>query len=214
MIESVLTGKPYPIRAIIAPGTQPTVSTRNPKGVIIEALKKVDFFAVLDVMRTAEMNYADVVVPVATMYEVDHPFEAFGNWVMARNKVIEPLGDYKSDYEFWLELASKMGYGKDYWNGSLKECMNDQLTPLGITIDELRTKPTGIVYPMPPPVYEKYKQVFNNPSPRLSKAPFLPQGRWQSTTLRLRRSGSTRCRSGGNRPRAHAPRRNWRGRIP
>ena len=178
VIESVLTGKPYPIRAILAPGTQPTVSTRNPNNIIQEALKKVDFFAVIDVMQTAEMNYADVILPVTTMYETDIPFEAGGNWVMARNRVIEPLGPYKSDYEFWIELAVKMGYGREFWNGSVTECMNDQLSPLGITIDELRKKPAGgIVYEMKPPVYEKYKQVFNSPSTRLGKAPFLPQGK-------------------------------------
>jgi anaerobic selenocysteine-containing dehydrogenase len=178
VLESVVTGKPYPVRAILAPGTQPSVSTRNPRGIVTEALKKVDFFAVIDVMETADMKYADVVVPVATAYEVDHPFEAGGNWVMARNKVIEPLGPYKSDYEFWLELAVKMGYGKNYWNGSLTECMNDQLSPLGITIDELRKKPAGgIVYEMQPPAYEKYKQVFNTPSPRLGHKPLLPQGK-------------------------------------
>ena len=27
--------------------------------------------------------------------------------MMARNKVIEPLGDYKSDYEFWLDLGAE-----------------------------------------------------------------------------------------------------------
>jgi len=34
---------------------------------------------------------------VATMDETDHPFEAGNNWIMARNRVIEPLGDFKSD---------------------------------------------------------------------------------------------------------------------
>ncbi|MEO0248645.1 MAG: molybdopterin-dependent oxidoreductase, partial [candidate division WOR-3 bacterium] len=88
--ESVLTEKPYPVRTIVAPGTQPTVSTRGSKRVV-EALQKLDFFVVIDVMRTAEMAYADVVVPVATPYETDHPFEFTPNWIMARNKVIEPL---------------------------------------------------------------------------------------------------------------------------
>jgi len=45
---------------------------------------------------------------VATGYETDHPFEAGEGWVMARNKVIEPLGDYKSDYEFWIDLGVRM----------------------------------------------------------------------------------------------------------
>ena len=110
-----------------------------------DALKKLDFYVVVDVMQTADMNYADIVIPVASMYEVDHPFELFENWLMARNKVIEPLGDYKSDYEFWFELAVRMGYGNDFWNGSLTDCMNDQLGPFGITLDELRAHPTGIV---------------------------------------------------------------------
>ena len=135
--ESVLTGKPYPVRTIIAPGTQPTVSTRGSKRVV-EALQRLDFFVVIDVMATAEMAYADVVVPVATPYETDHPFEFTPNWIMARNKVIEPLAEYKSMYEFWLDLGVRMGYGGDFWNGSTEACMNEQLGPLGITIDELR----------------------------------------------------------------------------
>ena len=79
-----------------------------------------------------------------------------GSWRGTRS--IEPLGEYKSMYEFWLDLGVRMGYGDDFWNGSMEECMNDQLAPLGMTIDELRTHPTGIVYPMKPMVYEKYEK--------------------------------------------------------
>jgi anaerobic selenocysteine-containing dehydrogenase len=176
IFDSVLTEKPYPIRTIIAPGTQPTVSTRGSKK-IVEALKKVDFYAVIDVMRTADMDYADIVIPVATMYETDHPFEFGGNWIMARNRVVEPLGNYKSDYEFWIDLAVKMGYGKDFWNGSLDACLNDRLAPMNLTMKELRAKPTGIVFPPTPMEYEKYSKIFGRISTRLSKAPYLPQGK-------------------------------------
>jgi len=176
LFESVLTGKPYPIKTIIAPGTQPAVSTRGAKRVM-EALQKVDFFAVIDVMRTAEMDFADVVVPVATMYECDRSFEARDGWIMARNRVIEPLGDYKSDHEFWLDLAVRMGYGADFWDGDIDACMNYQLEPFGMTLEELRQHPTGITYDPKPMVYEKYEQVFRNPSPRLSNAAYLPQGK-------------------------------------
>jgi anaerobic selenocysteine-containing dehydrogenase len=174
--ESVLTEKPYPVRTIIAPGTQPTVSTRGPKRVI-EALRKLDFFVVADVMRTAEMDYADVVIPLATPYETDHPFEFTADWIMARNKVIEPLGDCRSMYQFWLDLGVRMGYGADFWNGSMTDCMNEQLEPLGMTIDQLRAHPTGIVYPMKPMVYEKYEKIFSAKSPLLSGRPYLPQGK-------------------------------------
>jgi anaerobic selenocysteine-containing dehydrogenase len=176
IFDSVLTQTPYPIRTVIAPGTQPIVSTRGSKRVV-QALEKLDFFVVVDVTKTAEMAYADVVVPVATPYETDHPFEAFANWIMARNKVIEPLGDYKSIYEFWIDLGVKMGYADDFWNGSMEACMNDQLAPLDMTIDELRSYPTGKVFPMKPMAYEKYDTIFTAPSSLLSKAPYLPQGK-------------------------------------
>ncbi len=176
IFDSILTQKPYPIRTIIAPGTQPTVSTRGVKNVV-EALKKLDFYVVVDVMRTAEMNYADVVIPVATMYETDHPFEAGGGWIMARNRVIEPLGEYKSDYEFWIELGVKMGYGKDFWDGNIAKCMNEQLKPFSLTMEELRAKRTGITFAPEPMEYEKYSRVFASLSTRFSRAPYLPQGK-------------------------------------
>jgi anaerobic selenocysteine-containing dehydrogenase len=177
LFDSVLTEDPYPIRAIIAPGSQPSVSTRGTKRVL-EALEKLEFFVVLDVTRTADMDYADVVVPVATMYEVDHPFESSGNWIMARNKVIEPLGQYKSDYEFWLDLGVAMGYGEDWWNGDITACMDYQLENFEMTMEELRANyPTGIIYQGNPMAYEKYDKIFGGKTTRLDGAPYLPEGK-------------------------------------
>ena len=175
IFDSILTEGALPDRAVIAPGTQPTVSTRSPKNVI-EALKKLDFFVVVDLMETAEMDYADV-GSSGFPYETDHPFESTENWIMARNQVIEPAGDYKSIYEFFLDLGVKMGYEADFWNGSMTACMNDQLEPLGMTIDELRAHSTGIIYPKKPMVYEKYNEIFSKESTRFSKGPYLPQGK-------------------------------------
>ncbi len=173
-IDSVLTGKPYPVRTIIAPGTQPSVITRGTRR-IIEALEKLDFFVVVDVMENASMPWADIVVPVASMYECGHPFEFSGSWLMARNKVVEPLGDYKSDYEFWLDLGVAAGYGDLFWNGDIEACMNYQLENFGISIDELRRHPEGIQFKPAEMKYEKYESIFSTPSPRLSHAPYLPQ---------------------------------------
>ena len=175
-LDSVLTGKPYPIRGIIAPGTQPTVITRGPRRVV-EALEKLDFFVVMDVMQNAAMPWADLVIPVATMYECDHPFEVAGNWLMARNQVVERMGDYRSDYEFWLDLAVRMGYGADFWNGSIEACMDYQLGNFGMTLAELRSHPTGIVYESRPPELGDFARLFSARSPRLSGAPYLPQGK-------------------------------------
>jgi anaerobic selenocysteine-containing dehydrogenase len=196
VLDSVLTEKPYPVRAIIAPGTQPTVSTRGTKRVI-EALKKLDFYVVVDVMRTADMNYADIVIPVATPYEIDHPFGTRGNTIMPRNKVIEPLGDYKSIFEFFLDLGLAMGYGADFWNGSIDECMNYQLEPLGITADDLRKHPEGIELKVQtqgapaPRTYKNYDTIFNAKSPRLSGAPYLPHAKVEIYNTSFEAAGYT-----------------------
>ncbi|MBP1627379.1 MAG: putative anaerobic dimethyl sulfoxide reductase, chain reductase precursor [Holophagaceae bacterium] len=176
IFDSILTEKPYPIRTVIAPGTQPSVSTRGSQNVI-EALKKLEFYVVVDVTRTADMAYADIVLPTTTPYESDHPFDGRGGWLMARNKVIEPLGDYKSIYEFFLELGVAMGYGADFWHGDMTEAMNDQLQPFGMNIDGLREHPVGLTYPPLPRTYENYERCFQRRSPRLTGAPFLPQGK-------------------------------------
>jgi anaerobic selenocysteine-containing dehydrogenase len=177
ILESVLTEDPYPVRGLIAPGTQPLVSTRGPRRVMA-ALEKLDFFVVADVTRTAEMPWADVVLPLATNYETDHPFQAGPRWLMTTNRVIQPLGEYKSMFEFILDLGCAMGYGDDFWQGDIMACMDDQLSPLGTDMEALRQHPAGVTNPgPPPPVYEKYEQVFRRKSPRLDKSPFLPQGK-------------------------------------
>ena len=189
VLESVLTESPYAPRTIIAPGTQPAVSTRGSQ-YVIKALKKLDFYVVIDVTRTADMNYADIVIPVTTPYESDHPYEMFGGRIMARHKVIEPLGDYKSIYEFFLELAVKMGYGADFWDGSIEQCLDDQLRPLNLTYAELKKYPVGLEYEKTQPrTYENYSQVFNRKSPKLDQTPYLPHGKVEIYNTYFKKAG-------------------------
>lgn len=176
ILESVLTEKPYPVRAVIAPGTQASVSTRGTK-TVLAALQKLDFFVVVDVARTADMPYADVVIPVATSYELDHPFQMVPGWLMATNRVIEPIASPKSIFEFFLDLANAMGYGDDFWGGDIKQAMDDQLEPLGMDMAELRRRSLGVAYPPVPPVYEKFEAVFGRRSQCLDHHPYLPQGK-------------------------------------
>ena len=185
IFESVLTEKPYAVRAIIAPGTQPLASTRGTRNVLA-ALQKLDFFVIADVARTPEMPWADIVLPVATGYECDYPFQNGPNWLMATNQVIEPLGPYKSMIEFFLDLGKAMGYGADFWQADVKACMDDQLDPLGLDMAALRNMPTGLVSPPEPPEYEKYAKIFKRPSFRLDKSPFSAPGQGGALQHHLR----------------------------
>jgi anaerobic selenocysteine-containing dehydrogenase len=188
VMESVLTKDPYQIKTIIAPGTQPLVSTRGSKKGI-QALKEVDFFVTIDVMKTAELPYADIVMPVASSYETEYPFENTKQWIGARRKVIEPLGDYKSMHEFWLELGVKMGYGQDFWDGDINRCMDYLLEPFEISFEELKTYPHGKTYPPQKTEYQKYEKLFASKSPLFSGEPFLPQHKVALRNTRFEAAG-------------------------
>lgn len=201
VIESVLSEEPYPVRGLIAPGTQPSVSTRGTKNVLA-ALEKLDFFVTADVTRTAEMAYADMVIPVTTPYESDHPFHAVPGWLMATNRVIKPLGPYKSTCEFFFDLAVAMGYGEDFWGGDIGIAMDDLLEPLAVDMEQLRQKPHGLQFKPDPPHYEQYQETFRRLSPAIGHPPFLPHGKVALYNSLFEEAGFSALPSGKNRRKA------------
>ena len=168
-LMSVLTGKPYPIRVLNANCSNPLSATRNPKKVV-EALKKLEFMFAMDISWASHLDYADIVLPACTDYERSDQIEVRnrpeGTWIGIYNKVAEPLGESRSDWQFYLDLAVKMGYGADFWNGDMEVFLNEQLMPSGIKIEDLRNSPRGIFVkrndPLHEPEYRRYAELFKN----------------------------------------------------
>jgi thiosulfate reductase/polysulfide reductase chain A len=168
-LKSILTGKPYPIRVLNATCTNPLSATRNPQ-TVAEALKKVEFFFVMDVYWAPHVNYADIVLPACTDYEHSHQIhvknQPEGTWIGIYNKVVEPPGECRSDWQVYLDLAVKMGYGADFWNGDMDMCLREQLAPSGIKLEDLRRSPQGIFVkrtdPVPKPEYRRYDKLFKS----------------------------------------------------
>jgi thiosulfate reductase/polysulfide reductase chain A len=168
-LMSVLTRKPYPIRVLNATCSNPLSATRNPQKVA-EALKKLEFLFVMDIYWASHVNYADIVLPACTDYERNDQIEVRnrreGAWIGIYNKIAEPLGESRSDWQFYLDLAVRMGYGADFWNGNIETFLNEQLAPSGIKLEELRHSPRGIfikkTIPSPEPEYRRYSALFKN----------------------------------------------------
>jgi thiosulfate reductase/polysulfide reductase chain A len=153
-LMSVLTGDPYPLRVLNASCSNPLSATRNPKK-IAEALKKLDFMFVMDTFRASHVDFADIVLPACTGYEQDDYFSVRrtggGIWIAPYNRVIEPLGESRTDWRFYLDLAVRMGYGDHFWNGNMRACMDEMLAPFGVTSEELRQHPDGMAARLPAP---------------------------------------------------------------
>jgi len=85
----------------------------------IEAIKKLELVVCMDSTITTSGLYADVLFPIATHFErhdVALPWYK-GHYYIHRPKVIEPLGESKSDFQVFTELAYRIGgevFGKGY----------------------------------------------------------------------------------------------------
>lgn len=136
VIEALITGKPYRPRGMMIFGSNPLNTARNPT-IIAEALKKLHFLVVVDVVPTPTTRYADVVLPAATRYECYGQPGLWNDHVTMSQKVIDPLWESRDELEVTLDLACRLGMKEDFWNGEYKAMVNDFLKPVGITLDQL-----------------------------------------------------------------------------
>jgi anaerobic selenocysteine-containing dehydrogenase len=170
-LMSTIDGNPKPLRAVFGQSSNPFGATRQPKK-IAEALKALDFYFVMDVYWNSSCDYADIVLPACSNYETDVQFakknSPQGTWIGINQKIQEPLGESRSDWQFYLDLAVRMGYGKDFWNGDMDACVREQLAPSGISLEELRAADHGIFIERTSgekptePKYQDYEALFKN----------------------------------------------------
>lgn len=95
----------------------------------IKAIEKLELVVCMDQTITPSALWADVLLPVGTHFErhdVALPWYK-GHYYIHRPKVIEPLGEAKSDFQIFTELAWRLGgeafgrgynprAGRDYFN--------------------------------------------------------------------------------------------------
>jgi anaerobic selenocysteine-containing dehydrogenase len=145
----LLTGKPYPIKAMVIAGSNPLLTWPNSKKVE-EALSKLDLLVVMTPFMSETAQRADLVLPAATFLERTELSDYYSLWglpyVMLRKKVME-YHECWSDTKFWLELAGRMGYKEHFPWRSEEEVINFILEPSGLTVRYLtEEKPEGLLY--------------------------------------------------------------------
>lgn len=137
VLDAMITGKPYPIRAGYVQGSNPLLSYPNAKKTY-ESFMSLDFLAVSDMFITPTAALADVVLPSVMYLEFDSvvaPPYSFP--VVSIQQKTTRIPDCRSDFEVLRDLAVTMGYGDDFWNTE-EECLDMILKPAGITFREFR----------------------------------------------------------------------------
>jgi anaerobic dimethyl sulfoxide reductase subunit A len=93
----------------------------------IAAIKKLDLIVCMDSTITPSGIWADYLLPVATHFErhdVALPWYK-GHYYIHRPKVIQPLGESKSDFQIFTELAYRLGFGQAYNPRATRDYFNN-----------------------------------------------------------------------------------------
>jgi formate dehydrogenase (coenzyme F420) alpha subunit len=143
LAESILSGKPYPIKALVVQGANPMLTAPNTNN-LKKAYEKLDLLVVIDHFMTDTAMLADIILPPTTFLERTDFLQAQGRpAITMRNKVFNPPQDCREDAIIWVDLAKKMGYGEYFPWESAEEIIESILKPAGIAIEQIREPVSG-----------------------------------------------------------------------
>ncbi|MCP4658781.1 MAG: molybdopterin-dependent oxidoreductase, partial [bacterium] len=153
--RSVVEGEPYKIRSLIILGGSIITSWPNP-AVWRKTLEALDFLVCVDRYPTADSAYADVVLPATTMYEATS-YMRYGPLFKIREKIVEPVGEARSDFLVLAELARRLGYGHLYPQ-SEEEILRHALEGSGFTLEQVRAQGGVVQLPAAMTQYKKWEK--------------------------------------------------------
>jgi len=160
-----------------------------------KAFQDMEFVAAADFhIRPWTHNYVDMVLPAAVSFERIAPLTVFGRNLFLKERVIEPLGEARPDYQICCDIGVALGYEKEFWGGgpdSEENCLREVINTanLGVTYEDLKA---AIPNPVPIPMkgeaqFKKYELGILRPD---GKPGFTsPTGKVEFTSEILRKHG-------------------------
>lgn len=152
-LDAVLTGKPYPPRALIIMGNNMLVTRSDPLKTT-RALKKIDFIVAVDLFMNPTVQMADIVLPAASWLETDDITDFLTAWCVLVRQKVAAIGECRDDKQIMIDLAHRMGMEDGFPWKNVKEYCDWMLKDSGFTFDELKER--GIV--QGEMRYRKYEQ--------------------------------------------------------
>lgn len=138
--EWIVNERPHPINFwwIMTMGVMTQLPNTN---MVRKALKKVPFVVVADNLMSSTALYADLVLPVTTIFEDTSLMAGVrSQYVQLMEKAVEPPGEAKPDYWIFARLAERFGFG-DVFNQPIEHYIDTCLAGSGITREMLEKGP-------------------------------------------------------------------------
>ena len=144
--RAILDGDPYPVKALVIAGASIITGYPDPD-LWKRCFAALDLLVVTDRFMTADAQYADFVLPATTYFE-NEGYQKYPGYIQLRKRVIEPLGEARSDYWIFVQLARRLGYGELFPadEDALAEFV---LRDHPVSLEELRRHPEGVRFGKP-----------------------------------------------------------------
>lgn len=155
-IEAMLSGRPYPLRALYVSGVNITVTYPDTRRTLA-ALGSLDFLAVATHMMTPTAEVADIVLPKTTTIEEEEvSLMASANAVLYTAAAAPPVGAARSDLDIAIGLVERLAARGALWRDlfqwrTQKEFNHFLLGDSGIDLEALRCDGFARYAPGAPP---------------------------------------------------------------
>ena len=147
--DAILTENPYPVKALIAFGSDALLGHGDPlRGKA--ALESLEFYVHVDTTINPSAMFADLILPGTTCWERQALLPSFEiaedtlNWAQLRPAIIKSLHESRSDIEIVFDLAKRLELSDHFFNGDIGAGFDYQLAPSGLSTHGLREYPGGI----------------------------------------------------------------------
>lgn len=155
LMDQILTGKPYPFKAMVLTGANPAMTNPN-SSKVRKALSALELLVVHDLFLSETAQLADYILPAASYLERSE-LHVHGGYqtITLTNRMIGPDPGITDEYTMFRELAVRLGAG-EYFPWKDEDQLNEWLiSDSGVSMDVLRSNSSGYQYAQK--VYEKHK---------------------------------------------------------
>ena len=140
--DATRTGKPYPVKGWFVYGCNLIQSVPNIHETV-EAIEKLDFIAVCDILPTEITKYADVLLPEDTYLERYDDLILGATktpYIGLRQPVVKSPHDTRPAWRIAKELGQEMGLGEFFAFDTIEQYLETRLKGSGTTLAQLKKK--------------------------------------------------------------------------
>lgn len=124
--NAMITGSPYPVRAMICMASNPLLTQAN-TNVVHKALTGLDLLVSLEHFMTPTAMLSDYILPITGSLEqsIVQINGGVANVAYGGGAAIRPRHERRTDFDFWNMLAKRCGQGEFWQWDSFENALND-----------------------------------------------------------------------------------------